>query len=100
MLQYIKQKVISEISAYVYECGGIYSQWYIGITSTPQIRLFMDHRVSQNTQPWIYRVCESDREARDVERYFLSLGCKGGGGGGDHTSSYVYAYKITPLTRQ
>ncbi len=37
--------------------------------------------------------------ARQIEAHFLSLGCKGGDGGGSTATKFVYAYKITSQTR-
>lgn len=31
-------------------------------------------------------------QVTDIERYFLSKGCKGDEGGGDWQTKYVYAY--------
>jgi len=37
---------------------------------------------------------------RNVEKYFLNKGSRGGSGGGDNNTCYVYTYKIMPSTRQ
>ena len=90
--------VASEVVAHIRQCGGGFAGWYCGIATNPRVRLFNDHNVSQATGPWIYRDAGSEASARVIERYLLSLGCRGGGGGGDSSSKYVYAYKITPYT--
>jgi hypothetical protein len=89
-----------EIDSYIKQCGGSYSQWYVGIASKPRERLFTEHNVDEKNGQWIYRDCGSSEAARQVEQYFLNLGCKGGTGGGDYTTRSVYAYRITQNTRQ
>jgi hypothetical protein len=95
-----KQVVIADIKSYVANNGGVYSQWYIGITSDPRQRLFNDHAVSEKGGAWIHRECETSTAARDVEDYFIKLGMQGGPGGGDNSSRTVYAYRITSTTKE
>ena len=94
------QQAVAEIDAYIRQCGGGYSGWYIGIAADPRDRLFNDHNVSEKNGAWIYRDAGAEQGARAVEDYFVGLGCKGGPGGGRSDSRYVYAYKITPTTRE
>jgi hypothetical protein len=93
-------QVIADIDNYIRQNGGVYSAWYCGIASDPRQRLFVDHNVDQHNGAWIYRDCGTDTAARCAEDCFLRKGCKGDGGGGDWTSRYVYAYKITSTTRE
>lgn len=95
-----ESQAIADIDAYIRKCGGAYSAWYCGIASSPRNRLFSDHQVAENGGAWIYRDCGTDTVARRVEDRFLGAGCKGGGGGGDRGTRYVYAYKITPTTSE
>ena len=77
-----------------------WSEWYVGIASDARKRLFTDHNVSEENGQWIYRQATSEDEARDAEAQLLELGCKGGAGGGDENTDFVYAYKITATTRE
>lgn len=95
-----KSTIISEIESYVSRCGGMYSDWYVGIASDPRSRLFNDHAVSETSGNWIFRQCQSSEDARTVETRFLGLGMRGGTGGGDDSSDHVYSYKITRTTRE
>ncbi len=95
-----KQKIILDIKSYVAKNGGAYSQWYIGVTADPKQRLFNDHAVKETGDAWIYAACTSSTVAREIEDYFIRLGMKGGSGGGDATSKYVYGYKITQSTKE
>jgi len=93
-----KATAISEIEAYLANNGGSYSQWYVGIAADPRERLFSSHAVKEKGDAWIYHRCTSSGVARLVEKCFLALGMKGGSGGGDDNSEYVYAYKIAGHT--
>ncbi|GIW81691.1 MAG: hypothetical protein KatS3mg105_3498 [Gemmatales bacterium] len=91
------RRVASEIQAHVDKCGGNYSGWY---ASDPRARLFNDHNVDEDNGAWIFRDAGTNAVAREVEAHLHSLGCKGSGGGGDGTTRYVYAYRITRATRE
>lgn len=96
-----KQEIISEIKSYMAQCGGRYSDWYVGIATDPRKRLFNDHNVDEQNGAWIYREGENSTSAREVEDYFVNiLGTDGGPGGGDYSSWYVYAYKKTSYTNE
>lgn len=96
----VEQSVVAEIAAYMRRYGGGYSVWYIGIAADPRQRLFVDHSVRETGGAWIYYDCGTDVSARRVEQAFLNAGCKGGDGGGDWRTRYVYAYRITASTRE
>jgi hypothetical protein len=93
-------QAIRDIEAYIQQNGGNYPAWYCGIATNPEQRLFNDHNVNKNADAWIYRDCETDTAARNAENYFLAKGCKGDSGGGDASTRFVYAYKITTHTRE
>ncbi len=95
-----EQQAIADIDAHIKKCGGGYPAWYVGIAADPRDRLFSGHSVSEKGDAWIIRDCGNDAAARRVEQAFLNAGCKGGDGGGDRNTRYVYAYKITSTTRQ
>ncbi|GIW62200.1 MAG: hypothetical protein KatS3mg090_0026 [Patescibacteria group bacterium] len=42
-----KQEIISEIKSHMAQCGGSYSDWYVGIATDPRERLFIDHNVDE-----------------------------------------------------
>lgn len=89
-------RIAAEINNHI---GGFgYQGWYAGITDDPQRRLFTEHNIDRQNGVWIFRPCSSDDVAREVEQHFLDKGCKGGPGGGDKTTKYVYAYKVTYST--
>jgi len=96
-----KQEIISEVKSYMAQCGGSYSDWYVGIATDPRGRLFNDHNVDEKKGAWIYSEAENSSSAREIEDYFVNtLGTDGGTGGGDYSSRYVYAYKKTSYTNE
>ncbi|SRR6266478_5719572 len=96
-----KQTAKQAIKDYIEGWGGVYSDWYVGIASDPRRRLFDDHNVNEEKDRWIFQGCETSAAARDVEEFFVdTLGTKGGAGGGDQSTRFVYAYKITLSTKE
>lgn len=101
MVTQTSTEIVADITAYIGKSGSqYYSEWYAGIASDIEQRLFGDHNVPRQGAWWIYRKANSDDEARQAETELLELGCKGGGGGGDEDTVFVYAYKITPTTKE
>jgi hypothetical protein len=92
------KQAYNEIKTYIYNYSRLYAFWYVGITSNPKNHLFNDHRVSERFDKWICVECINFESARNAEDALLRLGCDGGGGG-DETSSYVYAYFKTPSSK-
>jgi hypothetical protein len=93
-----KQEIISDIKNHI---GSNFNNWYIGIAADPRQRLFVDHNVDEKNGSWIFREAQSSNEARDTEIYLIDkLGTKGDSGGGDNTTKFVYAYRITSTTRE
>ena len=80
--------------------GGKNSEYYVGITKNIENRLFGDHNVTKEGHCYIFRNANSASNARIIEKYFLDGGMKGGDGGGDADSKYVYVYKISSSTKE
>ena len=94
-----RNKIIEDFNGFIEKYGGRDAGygWYVGITAHAQTRLFEEHKVTKS-DPWIYREADNDTIARNVEKAYLEAGYKGGSGGGDQDSRYVYAYRITDST--
>lgn len=77
-----------------------YNQFYIGITSDVNARLFGAHKVPRENHWWIYRFADNEQIARDVERHYIDLGMQGGEGGGtgEGNVTCVYCYAIANYT--
>ena len=95
------EDIIDEIEGHIENRGGAFSSWYVGIAADARDRLFNDHSVEEEADKWIIRKATSSSVARTVEKYFIEeKGTKGGPGGGDENSKFVYAYKIQRHTRE
>lgn len=93
--------IVQEIIEHIKGCSGKYFFDYnVGISKDPEDRLFNDHNVSKQSGCWIYRYAIDIENARDAEAKLLAKGMKGGEGGGDDSSLYVYCYQITNQTKE
>lgn len=93
-----KNTIIAAITSYVAKNGGLCSEWYAGIAANAKQRLFNDHAVRESSDAWIYHPCGTSDAARDIENALFKLGMKGGPGGGDKATDFVYAYRIANHT--
>lgn len=80
--------------------GKYYSEFYIGIAADPVDRLTNGHGVDETVPNIYWNTPLHTSIIRQIETHFLNKGTKGGSGGGDYLTRYIYAYKITPKTRQ
>jgi len=93
--------IIREIDDHMKTSGRrYYSDFYVGISKDAVRRLFSEHHVSRDKSWWIYRTAVDAETARKIEKYYLDLGMRGSGGGGDETSSMVYVYAVEPTTTE
>ena len=97
-----KQEIIDAIEKHL-GCSlkRYYQDFYVGITSDINARLFDAHNVPERGHWYIYRLADTEDIAREVEKYFLDLGMDGGTGGGtgDGNVQYVYCYEKGTNTR-
>lgn len=98
MLAQPESSIVTDINTRINKEGSGYNGWYIGVTQDIDQRLSNDHNVSIDGGWWIFRRAFSDTDAREIERHFLKLGCKGGTRDGDKDAEFVYAYKMTSVT--
>jgi hypothetical protein len=92
-------QIIQEILAYIKHSGGTPKEWYVGIAQDAINCLFSDHRVIAHGGYWIYKPADNNSDARAIENFFLNqFGADGGPGGGDTSSTIVYAYRKNSIT--
>jgi hypothetical protein len=99
----IDHEIVYAITNYANQGGSGYHNWYCGIASDPELRLFNEHNVPhrEGRGRYIARDAGNEQNARDTEAHLLELGFDGDTGGGDHTTIHVYAYrKIPGVTRE
>ena len=96
----IVMNIEKEIDNRIHKSGGGYPAWYVGTTTNPRKQLFEGHNVVERAGAWLYRDAGSESTAKTIEAIFLKRGCKGmGKRGGQDSSRYIYAYKMTRTTR-
>lgn len=75
------------------------TEWYAGVTSHVNARLFEVHNVPKDTGIYYVHEFQTEQEAREVEKRLLNWGCDGHEGDGDADSKSVYMYfKIAGVT--
>ena len=95
------QEIIAEFEAHLQKSSAeYYSAFYVGITNDINRRLFDEHNVPLKDHWYIYRSAINEDHSRAVEKHYLAKGMKGGDGGGDGTSTYVYCYRISSTTKE
>jgi hypothetical protein len=100
MNELIPQQIHDEIMHFIHMEGSPYSNWYVGITSNPHVRLFSDHNVEVRNSWWVIKKAKSSDGAKSVKRTLIgTYGIDGGSDGGDENSIYVYAYRKTETTK-
>ena len=85
------QQIYDAVLAHV--GGDQFTNWYVGITSDIQQRLFGYHSVHRTNHRWIHGTAMNSDHARSAETALLALGFDGGDGGGDVGSLNVYAFR-------
>jgi hypothetical protein len=90
------QEVYDFLIKYMDNYGGASNNWYAGITSDVEQRLFSEHGVSRQGR-WAHHTADSEKGARNVEEALLKIGCDGGTGGGLNPCT-VYVYWKTSNT--
>jgi hypothetical protein len=96
----IKVLITVRINQFIKTNGGVYRHWYVGIAAKPDERVFVQHKVMKGKDLYTFDDALTEDDARAIEKYFHDLGCQGGGGGGDASTTWVYAYLISHRTVQ
>lgn len=74
-----------------------YKNWYVGITDDIN-RRSSEHNITNEKAGYVDAI--SKENAQTIETHLLSLGCRGGTGGGNSLSKYVYVYHISQSTNE
>jgi len=91
-------KIIAEIESFIVDNGGIFSDWYVGITANVKWRLHGYHNVKDTS---VFVKAPSIEFAHIIQRYFIeSRKTDGDISNGDDGSFCVYAYKKQDHTKE
>ena len=90
-----------EIEALVKQCGGVYEEWFVGVTDDVAKKLFGDHQVVETpgVNSYITRRASSNEAARAIAKHFLDQGADGSLGRLLTDMDMVYAYRKKDNTR-
>jgi hypothetical protein len=94
------QTIITEFENFMGKYGQYYHEFYVGIARDPSDRLVSGHGVTTDVPNVYWTAPLHTQIVRAIEKHFLDKGTKGGPGGGDSNTCYIYAYKISPNTRE
>ena len=97
---YSVQQIKHEILAYIYELGGDFLDYYVGIAENPEQALFETHKVDKTKDPWLYRQALSYTAARAIQDYFSSRLMVDGTMviNSNEDTDWVYVYKKSERT--
>ena len=82
---FLDNDLAGRIVNYMSECRGYFSEWYVGVTSDPEDKLFNEHKVDQYKDDWIYMAASSVNIAHNSDSIDDNV-----------VSKMIYAYKKAP----
>lgn len=77
-----------------------YHERHTSHRADPKRRLFDEHKITDEDYWWIYIGAEDVNTAREVELHFLRMGMKGGSGGSDNETKFVYCFHKKPRNQR
>ena len=97
---YSVQQIKHDILAYIYELGGDFCGYYVGIAENPEGALFETHKVDKTKDAWLYRQALSYTAARTIRDYFSNRLRVDGtlAINGNEDIDWVYVYKKSERT--
>ncbi len=97
----LEERIVSDIVSYIEQAGGDFSSWYVGIAADARASLFKEHNVDEASGLWVFDNAITENCARNAEQRIIEdHKTQGVIGGAGYTTTSVYAYKVTPTTRQ
>lgn len=76
----------------------VIQDFYVGITDSPEERLFAKHRVAKESQRCIYVEARTEETAIEAEKMFISMDMNGEKS--PSKGKYIYCYYIDGYTRE
>jgi hypothetical protein len=96
----VNASAYNKVKKYIDACGGDYRQWFVGVTSDTERRLFHDHGVDRRMGKYAAVDAGSDRAAyATMIALHRTLGCRGGSiPDPDAAAHFVYVFRRTEWT--
>ncbi len=95
------EELIKYIESWLPKTGfSYYSDFYIGITDDVERSLLDDHRISPDTDIWLYSEVQTPSAALQVLNHFLTKGMQGAPDDAPAQATTIYCYVITDTTVQ
>ena len=88
-----------QLQDFMEEHGGTPQEWFAGIASNPEKKLFNHHRVDRKNGAWIYRLAASPDAAREVLDALVATGCETQPDPAEFEGTLVYVYLKSEQTR-
>jgi len=94
-----KSEILNDFQDFMGKYGGKYKEWYVGTAEDAKTQLFSVHKFKNGVDKGLFREAESEIQAAGVAEFFVDQGAKGDDSV-KRNADQVYAYKITPNTKQ
>ena len=92
-------EIVLHLRSFINEHACASHQWYVGLASDAEEKLFQHHKVNRQANSWIYRMADSPEAARSVHENFLRLGCDGEQYPNELNATDVYIYLKSHKTK-
>lgn len=90
------REIVADVTEHVADLGDSYDEWYAGIATDWEDCVFDRHCVERDAKDtWIVRKAANEAKARKAEKKLHKAGFDGGPGGGEESTRFVYAYKVS-----
>lgn len=99
MAEKSRSEIIDDIEHHIAKGGGVFREWYIGMSASPKKSLFGTHKLKEKGDAWIARRAATEMQAGEVVEYFITSRGTRGSAATNVGNVYVYAYKMKPHTK-
>lgn len=92
-------ELIGDIKSFIQAHGDDYGEWYVGVSPIPHATLFETHKVTKNSNTWIYLIADTADAAIEMATHFHNVyGTQGYIENIPEQAIAVYAFKLTEST--
>lgn len=87
-----KREIIDAIEKRITGAKAPYSKWYIGVTNDLERRKEEHKKDGKNVKHWKDWKADDEKDARDIEQFYINKKKMKGGTGGGEKPTYVYIF--------